>query len=197
MSTQEVTVSRSSPSRSATSAELPRAATTRTSGLSSANCSTSSWESSSSRHTAIRTTPRHLHAGRRRPARHQGSDRSAKSGRHRRNCVDRLSGVAEAACYLHKGTMDRIGEGYQALATWIEDHGYARTAPPERYTSSVIPSHKNAGARNSRCRSRRADPTPFPQNLTPDVTDIGVSRQYRSSGVSFAGCRDHGVTTSS
>ena len=35
-----------------------------------------------------------------------------------------LGGVEEAACYLHHGEMVNIGEGYQALATWIEDNGY-------------------------------------------------------------------------
>jgi DNA-binding transcriptional MerR regulator len=35
-----------------------------------------------------------------------------------------LPAVAEAACYLHQGTMASIDEGYQTLATWIEDQGY-------------------------------------------------------------------------
>jgi DNA-binding transcriptional MerR regulator len=37
---------------------------------------------------------------------------------------EELPGLPAAACYLHHGTMNTIGEGYQALATWIEDHGY-------------------------------------------------------------------------
>jgi DNA-binding transcriptional MerR regulator len=35
-----------------------------------------------------------------------------------------LDGIEQAACYVHHGTMDTIGEGYQILATWIEDNGY-------------------------------------------------------------------------
>ena len=35
-----------------------------------------------------------------------------------------LPAVPEAACYLHQGTMASIDEGYQTLATWIEDQGY-------------------------------------------------------------------------
>jgi DNA-binding transcriptional MerR regulator len=35
-----------------------------------------------------------------------------------------LPAIADAACYLHQGTMATIGEGYQTLATWIEDQGY-------------------------------------------------------------------------
>jgi DNA-binding transcriptional MerR regulator/effector-binding domain-containing protein len=35
-----------------------------------------------------------------------------------------LDRIGEAACYLHEGKMNSIGEGYQTLATWIEDNGY-------------------------------------------------------------------------
>ncbi|MCH5643863.1 MULTISPECIES: MerR family transcriptional regulator [unclassified Gordonia (in: high G+C Gram-positive bacteria)] len=35
-----------------------------------------------------------------------------------------LPGVERAACHLHVGRMVDIGEGYQTLATWIEDNGY-------------------------------------------------------------------------
>jgi DNA-binding transcriptional MerR regulator/effector-binding domain-containing protein len=37
---------------------------------------------------------------------------------------ENLPGMPAAACYTHRGSMDTIGEGYQTLATWIEDHGY-------------------------------------------------------------------------
>ncbi|RBQ18830.1 MerR family transcriptional regulator [Spongiactinospora rosea] len=35
-----------------------------------------------------------------------------------------LDGIGAAACYAHHGPMAGIGEGYQALATWIEDNGH-------------------------------------------------------------------------
>lgn len=47
-----------------------------------------------------------------------------------------LPGVAQAATYVHHGRMADIGEGYQALATWIEDNGY-RTDGTARETYLV------------------------------------------------------------
>ncbi|WP_414942774.1 MerR family transcriptional regulator [Amycolatopsis sp. cmx-11-51] len=38
--------------------------------------------------------------------------------------IANLDGIEQAACYVHHGTMATIGEGYQILATWIEDNGY-------------------------------------------------------------------------
>ncbi|PZG22892.1 MerR family transcriptional regulator [Spongiactinospora gelatinilytica] len=38
--------------------------------------------------------------------------------------VTTLDGITAAACYVHHGPMAAIGEGYQALATWIEDNGH-------------------------------------------------------------------------
>jgi DNA-binding transcriptional MerR regulator len=35
-----------------------------------------------------------------------------------------LPALPEAASYLHRGAMASIDEGYQTLATWIEDQGY-------------------------------------------------------------------------
>lgn len=38
--------------------------------------------------------------------------------------ITELDGIEQAACYVHHGTMVTIDEGYQILATWIEDNGY-------------------------------------------------------------------------
>ena len=57
------------------------------------------------------------------------------------SCVDGLDvvtlpGTEQAATYVHHGRMADIGEGYQALATWIEDNGY-RTDGTARETYLV------------------------------------------------------------
>lgn len=38
--------------------------------------------------------------------------------------IQDLDRIERAACYVHHGTMATIGEGYQTLATWIEDNGH-------------------------------------------------------------------------
>ncbi|MEE3853334.1 MerR family transcriptional regulator [Gordonia sp. LSe1-13] len=38
--------------------------------------------------------------------------------------ISTLPGQEQVASYIHEGEMANIGEGYQTLATWIDDNGY-------------------------------------------------------------------------
>jgi DNA-binding transcriptional MerR regulator len=40
-----------------------------------------------------------------------------------------LEGIAQAASTIHRGPLNRIGEGYKALVGWIESQGYSISGP--------------------------------------------------------------------